>query len=199
VVPVKGMNGEIFAEMLMTQDITERKQMEEQLRQAATVDGLTGLLNRRRFTEAAENMVRHARRYGTPLCLCMCDIDHFKHINDTHGHKAGDNVLQGYGALLRQCVRETDFVGRYGGDEFCILLPGTPLDEAVGVIERVRHLLEEQAFENDRGEPIHVTGSFGVASFGPKIDGIGTFFEAADAALYESKRGGRNRVTAAIR
>lgn len=193
-VPVKGEHGEIFAEMLVTLDITERKRMEEQLREAATVDALTGLLNRRRLIETAEAAMRQARRYGSQLCLCMCDIDYFKDINDRFGHGTGDMVLAEYGALLRRAVRETDSVGRYGGDEFSMLFPSTPLGEAVKVVERIRHLLNETEFRAESGETFRVTGSFGVAVFDPESGGVARFFQSADAALYYAKRCGRDRV-----
>lgn len=169
-----------------------RRQMETAELLART-DALTGLANRRAFDEVAQLEIQRAQRYGTPLTLVMTDIDHFKAINDSHGHDAGDYVLQHFAHILAASVRTIDLVGRWGGEEFAILMPGTDLAEAAQVAERIRKQVE-------RSEPrlaagvCRYTASFGVAAFRPDMPTLASLFGRADLALYRAKRGGRNRV-----
>ncbi|GIX46436.1 MAG: diguanylate cyclase response regulator [Candidatus Tectimicrobiota bacterium] len=160
----------------------------------AHTDGLTGLFNRRALQERLQQEVERANRYRRPLSLVMIDIDFFKHYNDTHGHLQGDTVLVEVALLLRQRSRAADFVARYGGEEFAIILPETACPNAVRFGERLRAAVARRRFPGEDCLPGgRLTISVGVASHRP----LGTreaLLQAADAALYQAKRQGRNRV-----
>jgi diguanylate cyclase (GGDEF)-like protein len=178
-----------------------REQIEKQnedLRVLAMRDGLTGVLNRRAFFEQIEPMFAAARAGNQPLCCIMSDIDHFKSINDRFGHATGDRVLKVVARALSGGVREPDLLGRYGGEEFCIALPGTGLDEACMVAERLRIEIENRAGKGVRSTPgLVVTSSFGVSTLDPSVADPLDLIDRADKALYHSKESGRNRVTRA--
>jgi len=159
----------------------------------ARTDALTGLANRRAFDEAAEQEVQRALRYNTPLALVMTDLDHFKAINDRHGHHVGDQVLQHFARTLSASVRNIDLVGRWGGEEFAILMPGTDLEEAAQAAERMR-LAVENAEPPLGDQACAYTASFGVAAFRADTPTMVSLLGRADAALYRAKDGGRNRV-----
>ncbi len=163
----------------------------------ATIDELTGLCNRRVLMERLDDEVERARRFATPLSVVMMDIDHFKAINDGHGHATGDAVLRNVGALLREDHRHVDVAGRYGGEEFCIVLPGTTLDGGITLAEFLRQKIE--AFEHVLGDrSLSTTASFGVGTLDIGSEGnAGTLLKAADDALYRAKRNGRNCVEGA--
>ncbi len=180
----------------LVQDITERKRAEERLRELATVDGLTGLYNRRHFMETAGRELERARRYRAPLTLLMLDADRFKLINDTHGHDVGDDVLRALADIGRRTVRNVDIFGRLGGEEFAILLPETGMVRAVEVAERLREAFEAFVGQGRDGEPVRFTVSLGVAQAG-QDDDLESLLRRADEALYEAKRKGRNRVETA--
>jgi diguanylate cyclase (GGDEF)-like protein len=163
--------------------------------QQALVDGLTGLANRRLCTAALEKEVARAGRFGEPLALVLADIDDFKNINDRWGHPTGDEVLKTFADTLRASVREIDLAGRWGGEEFALLLPGTDLNGGHELAERVRRKLVRRKFISPDGERIRVTASFGVAAF-PQAGTQDQLVAASDAALYEAKRSGKNRVAA---
>jgi diguanylate cyclase (GGDEF)-like protein len=166
------------------------------LRELATVDGLTGALNRRAFLRFAENELAIARRYGRPLSVMMLDADHFKMVNDVHGHDAGDAVLRAFAATCRKHLRDVDLLGRLGGEEFAVALPETALTPAHLVAERLRRELAK--LEVAIGSKVlKFTVSIGLASLTRPSDTIETLLKAADQALYASKLGGRNRVTVA--
>ena len=174
----------------------ERQLLEanERLRHMSQTDPLTGLDNRRNLEERLDEMFEHARRLGEPFACVMCDLDRFKSVNDTYGHQAGDAVLKQFARILRQEVREIDRAGRYGGEEFMLLLPGTVLDAAVTFAERVRKQVEAHTFTSD-GTSICRTASFGVSAWPhPRVDNCDTLVRAADDALYVAKETGRNRV-----
>ncbi len=175
-------------------DITERKESEEKLLTLATTDSLTGLINRRRFMEKAEAELDRARRYGRPLSMMMLDIDHFKRVNDTYGHDAGDDVLKTLSRLGLEVLRKVDFFGRIGGEEFSVLLPDTSLEGAVQVAERLREEVENAVMETRSGD-LSITISIGVSTLNEEINNLETMLKAADVALYAAKRGGRNRVS----
>ena len=169
------------------------------LRALSMHDPLTGLWNRRQFTEMALREIRVSGRYGHRLALGMADIDHFKTINDTYGHAAGDAVLRGLSQIIRKNVRKSDMVARFGGEEFIFLFPHTTLEEASGVLEALRRTCEETAVPYLDGT-IRFTASFGAASFDPGGDELpeamlDTLIRHADEALYVSKEKGRNRVS----
>lgn len=178
---------------------TERWRNRENLfREMSTIDGLTRLTNRRCFIERSESeFVRAQRTAASRIACIMLDIDHFKSINDGHGHPAGDAVLVRVSAILMENARQYDEVGRYGGEEFAILLPGTTLQAAMQVAERLREKIAAERIDVG-GERIAVTASFGVAGYPDSvIQSFGDLLKMADEALYRSKEGGRNRVTAA--
>ena len=157
----------------------------------AVQDGLTGLWTKRHFMSESRMAMESARRYGDPLSLIMVDIDHFKKVNDTHGHVTGDKVLQGVAEILLKKVRGgTAF--RYGGEEMAVLLPKSEAAAAVAVAERLRAAIEARKIAG-----IRVTASFGVAQWDESLVEAGELVERADRALYASKENGRNRVTAA--
>jgi len=165
----------------------------QQLRWRARHDGLTGLLNRRAMQEAIDQELSRSRRAGDTFALVMLDIDHFKAINDRHGHPAGDQALQHTAALLQTSVRAVDRVGRFGGEEFIVLLPGVGLAQAADIAEVLRARLAAEPIQSE-GEPLALSASFGVAEWqGPKEEPSRLLLRA-DQALYRAKRGGRNQV-----
>lgn len=177
-----------------------RLQMEEQAqeidraRKEARTDPLSGIGNRKAFDERLEMFLTFWRREKRPFVLVMADIDHFKWINDCHGHRAGDQVIENVGKLLRGCVRDQDFVARYGGDEFAILIGDTDLDMASLITERVRDRISTHNYElNTDTEKGAITFSIGMANVweGATADEL---MARADAALYRSKHAGRNAV-----
>ncbi len=172
----------------------ELLEVNERLRYMSQTDGLTGLDNRRHLNERIEEMYLHAERLNEPFSLVMCDLDKFKSVNDTYGHQAGDEVLKQLAKILRDEAREIDRVGRYGGEEFLLLLPGTVLDAAVTFAERVRKRIEAHTFTFDGGT-LQRTSSFGVSGWPhPKIDQSDALVRTADDALYVAKETGRNKV-----
>ena len=173
----------------------ERQLMEAnaRLRHMSRTDGLTGVDNRRHLEETLDEMFEHAKRLNEPFACVMCDLDRFKAVNDTYGHQAGDAVLKQFARILRNEMREIDRVGRYGGEEFMMLLPGTVLDAAVTFAERVRKQVESHTFTFDGGS-ICRTASFGVSAWPhPRISDTDGLVRSADEALYVAKETGRNR------
>lgn len=163
----------------------------ELLAKRAMIDGLTGLHNRFYLDAQLTLALAAARRSGEPLSCVMADVDHFKQINDECGHQFGDEVLRKIGSILTELCRDSDIVCRYGGEEFTLLMPNTPLRDAVVVSERLRRAVETTEFWH-RERRVPVTCSFGVARLGDTIPP--TVIELADQALYRAKRGGRNQV-----
>ena len=166
------------------------KRLEEQ----ATTDGMTGLLNKRTLISEAERRIKVAARFNKPLSLLVTDIDHFKKVNDTYGHDVGDVVIKGLGEVLRRIKRDTDVVGRFGGEEFVIVCEQTDEEGAVNLAERIRKELAATTFQTELG-PLSVTCSVGVAPFPSAGQSWESLFKATDEALYVSKRNGRNQVT----
>ena len=166
-----------------------------QLQRLAMTDSLTGLANRRAFFAAAHGAVEIALRHERPLAAVMIDIDHFKSINDVHGHAAGDCVLQHVAATLNDLVRGTDTLARYGGEEFILLAPETGLDSALTLARRMGDALRDRPVSVEAG-PITVTASFGVTALGGRGDDLDHLIRRADAALYECKSAGRDRAIA---
>jgi diguanylate cyclase (GGDEF)-like protein len=165
----------------------------EHLQRSALTDGLTGVANRRAFDDALTREVALAGRTDAPLAVIILDLDKFKSLNDTYGHLAGDDVLRGVGAALRQCTRQGDLIARYGGEEFVLLLPGATADDAVVTARRVREVL--------RGVdgPRTITASLGIAGLPAHGTAGPELLAAADAALYEAKEGGRDQARVAGR
>jgi diguanylate cyclase (GGDEF)-like protein len=168
----------------------------EESRLTATTDMLTGLLNRRAFLEWAVRELRRSERYRDAFSVVILDVDHFKQINDRHGHAGGDTVLSFVGGMLAKAVRSCDVVARWGGEEFVLALPSTPLQGAALVAERARHTLEHSAVRTSGGTHVPVTASFGVAQLHPG-ETIDQLIDRADRAMYAAKSGGRNRVECA--
>ena len=173
----------------IVRDITARKATEERVTTMAITDGLTGILNRQEFGRLLEKEMARASRYASPLSLIMYDLDHFKRINDRFGHNAGDDVLKTVAGLVGECLRDTDLHGRWGGEEFMVLLPETGLAAAGKVAEKLRRAIADHRFEGPGG----VTASFGVAQMVPGEDSR-SLAQRVDEALYRAKALGRNRV-----
>jgi diguanylate cyclase (GGDEF)-like protein len=174
----------------------ERQLLEanERLRHMSRTDALTGLANRRFIEQQMDRMFAHSDRLSEPLACVMCDLDRFKSVNDEFGHHAGDAVLKQFAGILKREAREIDSVGRYGGEEFLVLLAGTVLDAAVTFAERVRKQVEAHTFVFDGGS-LRRTASFGVSGWPhPRIGDCDQLVRAADDALYVAKETGRNRV-----
>ncbi len=161
----------------------------------ATMDELTGLMNRRTIHEALHLERRRSERTEQPMCVAMVDADHFKAVNDQFGHASGDEVLKGLADAMRSALRETDSVGRYGGEEFLVVLPMTDLGQALVPLERIRCAAAAVRYAMLPAEA-RVTVSIGVAQSFPDED-IDETVKRADAAVYEAKRGGRNRIVSA--
>jgi len=159
----------------------------------ALVDGLTGIANRRQCEDALTAEIAQAERLATPLTLVLADLDDFKTVNDAHGHAVGDDVLRSFAAALKATVRDSDLAGRWGGEEFLLLLPGADGVGGAQLAERVREAFAERASVGRDGEIVSVSCSFGVAQHRPG-EGQRELFAAADRALYRAKRAGKNRV-----
>jgi diguanylate cyclase (GGDEF)-like protein len=162
----------------------------------ALMDGLTGLANRRQCEESLADELARVERFGGSLAIVVADLDWFKDVNDRHGHPAGDSLLREFASLLQENLRDVDLAGRWGGEEFLLILPGTELAGGAQVAERIRAALADRMVLVDRA-PIPVTASFGVAAV-PPARTASELFAAADAALYEAKRAGKNRVETTV-
>ena len=178
----------------VSRNITERRALRLRLEQQATRDGLTGVFNRRHFLAVAGQEIRRCQRAGSPLCVVMLDIDHFKAINDTFGHAMGDRALQELTATTRKSLRDTDVFGRLGGEEFAIVLIDTELRQGLLAAERIRHQIEALQLLADDGTCIPLRVSLGVTELSATADCLETLLAQADQALYRAKEGGRNRV-----
>lgn len=170
--------------------------LSKQLRELATIDALTKIQNRRSFDERLKMELDRTRRYGVPCALVMIDLDHFKMVNDRHGHLAGDEVLRHIAVLLEAGKRSGDVIARYGGEELVAILPHTEAPDAAAWAERARARIESQPTRFHSGA-IVVTASFGVASASPRRADAARLIEAADKALYAAKRRGGNAVIVA--
>jgi diguanylate cyclase (GGDEF)-like protein len=178
-------------------DITDRKAAEDLLALQARTDALTGVANRREFEKLSGELFRAARASGEPLSVCICDLDRFKQVNDFYGHAAGDRVLIAFTSILQRRLRKGDILGRIGGDEFVLALPGVAAKEAFETMERIREDLRESSFESADGVTFEVTSSFGVAELLPAHASFGETMEEADRFLYDAKGSGRDRTLAA--
>jgi diguanylate cyclase (GGDEF)-like protein len=168
------------------------KAVRDDLMNQATRDALTGLPNRRDLDARTVAAIAHAQRYDRPLLCAMVDIDHFKQINDRYGHAAGDEVLREAANRLRETCRTPDTIGRYGGEEFAVLLPETTAEQTAAVGERLRRSFCHRPFMAAEVN-LHVTASVGVAMWLPSMIVPASLYAAADGALYQAKQGGRNR------
>jgi len=178
--------------------LEEQAQEIDAVRREARTDELTGVSNRKAFNEKLHLLLEDWTRQRVPFTLILADLDNFKWINDAHGHPAGDRVLAAVGAWLKQWVREGDFVGRYGGDEFAILLPHTQLEVGVELAETIRAKTNERSYRVAvRSEQVSVSLSLGVAA-PVEGDSLDTLLGRADEAMYKAKRLGRNQVQSQI-
>jgi diguanylate cyclase (GGDEF)-like protein/PAS domain S-box-containing protein len=189
-------SGSIVGVLATGLDISERKKLYKELERQARLDFLTGLLNRRYFFELAKMELLRLQRYGGELSLIMFDIDRFKEINDTHGHKVGDLVLQKIAQVSRETIREVDIIARLGGEEFVMLLPNTNKIQAVEAAERLRLALANGAMTLKNGKPLYFTASFGVVTMNKDSEArsIDELLIRADRAMYRAKKNGRNRI-----
>lgn len=185
--------GEVTGFSVVLRDVTERKTSGDEIRRLLTTDQLTSVSNRSRFFELGEAEVARWNRFRQPLSALMIDIDHFKLVNDSRGHAAGDEVLKQVAASLHSGLRSIDVIGRLGGEEFAILLPSIDLEGAAMVAERLRRAVATLA-PTVEGEALPVTISIGVAELAADMRGLDALLKVADSALYEAKQSGRNRV-----
>ena len=169
-----------------------RAQLFEQMEKMATTDGLTGLYNHRTFQSRAEEAFAHSKRYGRKCSLLLTDIDHFKTVNDTHGHPMGDTVLRGVARILKEKARDTDTVARYGGEEFAIIMPETDTKGARVIAERIREAIKAEVFQTEQG-PLKVTMSLGISTCPDHSDDKQAMIDLADGCLYHAKRHGRDQ------
>ena len=171
---------------------------EKKLLEMARIDALTKAYNRSFLDKRLTEELERARRFANPLSIILIDIDFFKNVNDTHGHLCGDHTLRSIASILQRTVRTVDLVGRYGGEEFCCILPETPSANACILAERLRHEIETEVFTfGDR--QFHITISLGVAEYDEETTTLEALIGRADSALYQAKSAGRNRVICAGR
>lgn len=187
-------NGHVNGFYVLASDITPLKEAQDELERMAQMDFLTGLANRRHFMSLGEQELLRSCRYDTPLSVLMMDIDFFKKINDTYGHRCGDKVLQRFAELCRSSIRSSDIIGRMGGEEFAVMLPHTDGKHAIEAAEHLRERIAQAEVYSDDGNVVRFTTSIGVAiRWDADID-LEKLLAAADEALYEAKHSGRNKV-----
>lgn len=189
ITPIMDSDGEIQNFVSTSEDITERIKMEEKLKQLATIDSLTGIYNRHRTNENIDLELSKASRYGDIFSLAMMDIDHFKSVNDTYGHDVGDSVLQELSSLISNLIRTTDSFGRWGGEEFMLLLPHTNKEQSLILTQKLINVVASHQFKHIE----QITISVGVTLY-TKDDEKPTILKRVDEALYEAKKSGRNRI-----
>jgi diguanylate cyclase (GGDEF)-like protein/PAS domain S-box-containing protein len=201
--PIKDQGGQVSHVIEHLRDITERKLVEhekaaliEELEHLSRTDALTGLLNRRALIERLSQELSRASRFGSMLSVVLCDVDSFKAINDAYGHDAGDRVLCTVADTLSGLLRQADVAGRYGGDEFMVILPETDLRGALNFAEKVRKAMERAHTRLDDGVAVEASLSIGVSACGPGARSVAGLIKPADDALYASKYAGKNTVTA---
>ncbi len=191
--PVRGGGEVAYLTQMFNEMVTRIRAAHDKLERLSETDGLTGLANRRHLMEVLDVEEKRGARYGHAFSLLMIDVDHFKKYNDTHGHQAGDVALARVGTILKELIREVDRAGRYGGEEFAVVLPETPLAAALVVAERIRARMEGEKLPVKSGEA-SVTLSIGVAERPTHAATAAEIVAVADAALYDAKEEGRNKV-----
>jgi diguanylate cyclase (GGDEF)-like protein len=191
----EGRKDELGGLMLAFNAMAERLERQQKvLKQISVRDSLTGLVNHREFYRHLHQELLRSRRYGHPLALLMVDLDHFKDVNDLFGHPAGDRVLRVVARVLRRQLRTSDLVGRYGGEEFSIILPETRGIKAFELADRIRQALAREAFDLGEDHQVRLTVSIGMATFPTDAEQVENLVKVADDALYAVKKAGRNRV-----
>jgi len=179
----------------LEKEISRRRELELELKEMAATDPLTGLYNRREYEILFRHEIERARRFDAPLSVCIADLDHFKDVNDTYGHEAGDEVLRRAADLIRKNVRAMDIIGRLGGEEFIILLPEAAGADAVVVGNRILEALASTDIDVGAAA-VRITVTIGIAQLLPNDHDLNAVIQRADAALYQGKEAGRNRVVA---
>jgi diguanylate cyclase (GGDEF)-like protein len=199
--PLRSTNSEITHICLVIYDVTDvatnrhlLQAANNELQKLSSTDRLTGLYNRGHWEELLKLEYARHSRYGAVSSLVMCDIDHFKRVNDTFGHPAGDKVIQRVAHVMRSHIRDADIAGRYGGEEFAVLLPDTNKNGARVFCERLRQAVEAETVQHE-GQTIQCTISLGVADLSKPTSDYKSLIEWADQALYQSKKNGRNQVS----
>jgi diguanylate cyclase (GGDEF)-like protein/PAS domain S-box-containing protein len=202
--PILDEEGKATHVIEYTRDITERKRSEEEkqrligkLEHLSRTDALTGLLNRRALTESISYEIDRAGRYRAGLSLLLCDIDNFKEINDTHGHNAGDRALQTISATLKTLLRKTDIAGRYGGDEFMLILPETTFTGAENLADKLRTAIEKTEFQFGEGRTGRLSMSIGTATLESAGESMDSFIKRADENMYATKQAGKGNAQTA--
>ena len=180
--------------IVLSRNITDRKELEIKLLELSNYDSLTKLYNRRILEEKLTQDIKRAKRYEHPLSICMLDVDYFKNINDSYGHDVGDRVLKELSALMTSTLREIDYCGRYGGEEFIIVLPEVPISKTKEFAERLRNKIYNKSFLLDSEEIFKISVSIGIAEVNEKNASLENLVKSADLAMYQAKKSGRNRV-----
>jgi diguanylate cyclase (GGDEF)-like protein/PAS domain S-box-containing protein len=200
--PILDEDGSVSHTIEYTRDITDRKRSEEEkrlliekLEYLSSTDGLTGLKNRRALTDSLIYEMDRAKRYNSDLSLILCDIDNFKEINDACGHDAGDRALQTIAAALKTILRKADIAGRYGGDEFMLILPETSVKGAERIAEKILSVVRNAEMDFMKDKSIRLSLSIGLSSFEMDSDNTDSFIKRTDDAMYASKESGRDRVS----
>ncbi|MCD6567691.1 MAG: diguanylate cyclase [Dehalococcoidia bacterium] len=183
----------IDAAMERWRQIQQSLASQEQLERLANFDALTGVYNRRAILGRLDEQMRQSERYKTELGMLMLDIDHFKRVNDRYGHLVGDEVLEKFAGLVQENTRDVDAVGRYGGEEFIVVLPQTNTASVLEVAERIRRAVEAAVMQDSQGNAFGITVSTGVSAYRPGDDRL-SIISRADDALYKAKENGRNRI-----
>jgi diguanylate cyclase (GGDEF)-like protein len=174
--------------------IIDKIRLFQETKRLSITDGLTGLFNSRYFYRQLELEIARTNRYGGTFSLILFDIDNFKQLNDTYGHQAGDDVLHELAGILKSASRETDIVVRYGGEEFIIILPNTPVEDTIHLADRIRALVENNIFLPHHEHGLHITLSGGIAAYPMTASDAKSLLNAADTALYSAKSSGKNRI-----
>lgn len=194
IVPLRDAQGEVRFYAAIERDISSLKQQQQDLRELAIKDPLTGLLNRRGFAEYANNLIALAHRENQLMSLAVIDLDHFKQINDLHGHDAGDEVLRQLAEQMHQGFRQTDVLGRLGGEEFVVLLPGSDAVGSSMCLDNLRQQVANLPIQVSAELQLNVTFSAGIATLNDTINSVEDLTKLADEALYRAKDAGRDKV-----
>ena len=192
IVKIKGKFSQHYA--VVVRNLSEKKKTEEEILRIAATDPLTGAFNRREFTALADHEGVRSSRYNHPLSILMLDLDHFKRLNDVYGHAVGDKVLQKFTTLCCDTLRTMDIFGRWGGEEFVVLLPETDAKEAAVIAERLRKIVSQSVLVHD-DQKISFTVSIGITQYQSGETTIDAPFGRVDAAVYDAKKAGRDRIS----